>query len=65
MEKTIVIHNTKETFNLKIKTVRGMYQVSVNGGEYVGCSRGGRTNQEILDWEIKCYAEPNATIYIQ
>lgn len=65
MKKTITIHNTDNTFVLVIKTIRGMYQVSVNGGEFVGCSRKGKTNQEIIDWEIKCYAQPNATIFVR
>lgn len=65
MEKTITIHNSKEQIILKIKTIRGMYQVSVNGGEFVGCSRKGKTNDEIIEWEIKCYSEPTATVYIQ
>ena len=65
MTKTITIHNSKETFTLVIKTIRGMYQVSVNGGEFIGCSRKGRTNSEIIDWEIKCYAEPNAIVYVR
>ena len=65
MTKTITIHNSKETFVLIIKTVRGMYKMSVNGGEFEGYTRRGMNNQEIIDWNIKCYAEPSATIYIQ
>ena len=65
MTKTITIHNSKETFVLIIKTIRGMYQVSVNGGEFVGCTRRGMNNQEIIDWNIKCYAEPNAVVYVR
>lgn len=65
MTKTITIHNSNETFTLVIKTIRGMYQMSVNGGEFIGYTRRGMTNEEIIDWNIKCYAEPSAIVYVR
>ena len=65
MEKKITIHNSNQTFVLVIKTVRGFYKMSVNGSDFLGYTRRGMNNQEIIDWNIKCYAEPNAVVYIE
>ena len=64
MKKIITIHNTKETLTIEIETARGMYFETFNG-QKTGMSRRGRNNQEIIDWTIKCYAEPNAVVYIR
>lgn len=64
MTKTITIHNSMETLVVELITRRGVYDEIFNG-EKATMSRHGRTNQEIIDWTIKCYAEPNAVVYVK
>lgn len=64
MTKTITIYNSMETLEVQIRTARGMYFETFRGEER-GMSRKGRTNDEILEWTIKCYAEPNAYYIIR
>lgn len=64
MKKQIVIHNTNEKFNILYEGGSGKVNFIVNGeSDYL--PRKGKTDKELIEHLINCYAEPQATIYIR